>query len=269
MADWKKSTYQVESLQSSLTTPLISLAQVVKDYGDTRVLDHLNLAIPEGQKVALIGPSGSGKSTVLRLIKGLETVSNGTVTMDGAAVGSGRRQHRWFSRGPVRHQVGMVFQHFNLFPHLTVEQNIMEAPLRVLKLDVAQARERAHYYLQIVGLAHKAPAWPATLSGGQQQRVAIARALAMQPRVMLFDEVTSALDPESVGEVLKVIRDVAHGQNMTMLLVTHEMSFARDVADRVLFMEKGKIIDDGTPEQVLVNPLNPRTRQFLNILTER
>ncbi|XBS71704.1 amino acid ABC transporter ATP-binding protein [Acerihabitans sp. KWT182] len=260
---------RADPLASSLKAPLISLRQVVKDYGDVRVLDHLNLAIPEGEKVALIGPSGSGKSTVLRLIKGLESASNGTVAIDGERVGAGRRAHRWFSRKPVPHQVGMVFQHFNLFPHLTVEQNIMEAPLRVLKLDLAEARRRAHYYLQMVGLAHKAPAWPATLSGGQQQRVAIARALAMRPRIMLFDEVTSALDPEAVGEVLKVIRDMAQGHKMTMLLVTHEMSFARDVADRVLFMEKGKIIDDGTPQQVLVNPLNPRTRQFLNILTAR
>ncbi|WP_413734989.1 amino acid ABC transporter ATP-binding protein [Sodalis sp. RH21] len=257
-----------ESIIPAPQAALITLDQVVKDYGDTRVLDHLNLVIPQGQKVALIGPSGSGKSTILRLIKGLEAVTQGTVAIDGVVVGAGR-DRRWFSRAPVRHQVGMVFQHFNLFPHLTVEQNLTEAPLRVLKVSKDEARERAQHYLRIVGLAHKAQAWPATLSGGQQQRVAIARALAMRPRIMLFDEVTSALDPELVSEVLSVIRDIAHEQNMTMLLVTHEMSFARDVADRVIFMEKGNIIDDGTPEQVLVDPRNPRTRQFLNILTER
>ncbi|AHF79195.1 Amino acid ABC transporter ATP-binding protein (plasmid) [Sodalis praecaptivus] len=251
------------------TTPLISFAQVVKDYAETRVLDHLNLAIPAGQKVALIGPSGSGKSTILRLIKGLEAVSSGTVMIEGETVAADRGRRRWFSRRPVRHQVGMVFQHFNLFPHLTVEQNIMEAPRQVLRLSVDEARARAHDYLQIVGLAHKAQAWPATLSGGQQQRVAIARALAMQPRIMLFDEVTSALDPELVGEVLNVIRNIAHERNMTLCLVTHEMSFARDVADRVLFMEKGKIVDDGSPDTVLISPRHPRTRQFLNILTER
>lgn len=248
--------------------PLISLTQVVKDYDDTRVLDNLDLAIPSGQKVALIGPSGSGKSTILRLIKGLELVTEGKVTVNGHLV-NGERRHRWFTRRPVQHEVGMVFQHFNLFPHLTVEQNIMAAPVSVLRLSPQEARERAKYYLALVGLSHKATAWPSTLSGGQQQRVAIARALAMHPRIMLFDEVTSALDPERVGEVLQVIREIAHEQSMTMLLVTHEMSFARDVADRVLFMEKGKISDDGTPESVLVNPTNARTRQFLNILTER
>src|SRR5476649_1500179 len=178
-----------EPRMSSLTEPLISLRQVVKNYGDTRVLDHLNLSIPQGQKVALIGPSGSGKSTILRLIKGLETVSHGTVSIDGVPVGDPSVRRRWFSRQPVRHQVGMVFQHFNLFPHLTVEQNITEAPLRVLKVRTDEARDRALYYLKLVGLTHKAHAWPATLSGGQQQRVAIARALAMQPRIMLFDEV--------------------------------------------------------------------------------
>lgn len=257
-----------ESTVLSSSAPLISLTNVVKNYGDTRVLDNLSLAVPAGQKVALIGPSGSGKSTILRLIKGLETATEGMVQVNDQPVEKERR-HRWFSHKPVVHEVGMVFQHFNLFPHLTVEQNVMEAPVSVLRLDSEEARARAQHYLSLVGLGHKAKAWPANLSGGQQQRVAIARALAMHPRIMLFDEVTSALDPELVGEVLQVIREIAHGQNMTMLLVTHEMSFARDVADRVLFMEKGIIADDGTPDEVLVNPTNPRTRQFLNILTER
>lgn len=257
-----------ESTVPSSSAPLISLTNVVKNYGDTRVLDNLNLDIPAGQKVALIGPSGSGKSTILRLIKGLESATEGTVQVSGHPVEKERR-HLWFSHKPAEHEVGMVFQHFNLFPHLTVEQNIMEAPVSVLRLEVEEARSRAQHYLSLVGLGHKAKAWPANLSGGQQQRVAIARALAMHPRIMLFDEVTSALDPELVGEVLNVIREIAHRQSMTMLLVTHEMSFARDVADRVLFMEQGKIADDGTPDEVLVNPTNPRTRQFLNILTGR
>ena len=256
------------STAHSPETPLITLNNVVKYYGETQVLDNLSLTIPAGQKVALIGPSGSGKSTILRLIKGLETPTEGSVLVNGHPVGRNNR-FRWFSSQPVRHEVGMVFQHFNLFPHLSVLQNVIEAPISVLRLSREEAIARGHHYLNLVGLGHKAQAWPATLSGGQQQRVAIARALAMHPRIMLFDEVTSALDPELVGEVLHVIRDIAHSQNMTMLLVTHEMSFARDVADRVLFMEKGKVADDGTPEQVLVNPTHARTRQFLNILTER
>ncbi|ENJ7945526.1 amino acid ABC transporter ATP-binding protein [Yersinia enterocolitica] len=258
--------------KSSLT-PLppvqITLSQVVKNYGETRVLDHLDLSIPAGQKVALIGPSGSGKSTILRLIKGLETFTAGQINIEGKPVKAGGQPYSLFHRPPVNHVVGMVFQHFNLFPLLTVEQNITEAPLRVLKVGVEEARARADHYLQLVGLAHKANAWPATLSGGQQQRVAIARALAMRPKVMLFDEVTSALDPELVSEVLGVIRNIAHEQQMTMLLVTHEMHFARDVADRVIFMEQGKIIDDGMPQDILVTPRHARTRQFLNLINDR
>lgn len=260
-------------LDSSVTSPQpvqITLSQVVKNYGDTRVLDHLDLSIPAGQKVALIGPSGSGKSTILRLIKGLETFSSGQINIAGQAVNARGSAGSLFRRRPATtHVVGMVFQHFNLFPHLTVEQNITEAPLRVLKVSVEEARARAHHYLQLVGLSHKANVWPATLSGGQQQRVAIARALAMRPKVMLFDEVTSALDPELVSEVLGVIRHIAHEQQMTMLLVTHEMNFARDVADRVIFMEQGKIVDDGVPQDILVTPRHARTRQFLNLLNDR
>ncbi|CNH95407.1 MULTISPECIES: amino acid ABC transporter ATP-binding protein [Yersinia] len=255
--------------ESSITSPTqITLSQVVKNYGETRVLDHLDLSIPAGQKVALIGPSGSGKSTILRLIKGLETFTSGQITVEGVPVKANRRS-LFQRRLPVSHVVGMVFQHFNLFPHLTVEQNITEAPQRVLNVEAEEARARAHHYLQLVGLAHKANAWPATLSGGQQQRVAIARALAMRPKVMLFDEVTSALDPELVSEVLGVIRHIAHEQQMTMLLVTHEMNFARDVADRVIFMEQGKIVDDGVPQDILVTPRHARTRQFLNLLNDR
>lgn len=264
----EKRNIMVESTASSSSTPLISLTRVVKNYGENRVLDNLSLEIPAGQKVALIGPGGSGKSTLLRLIKGLETTTEGTVRVNGHLVEQEQR-HLWFSHQPVEHEVGIVFQHVNLFSHLTVEQNIMEAPVSVLRLDVEEARARAQHYLSQVGLGHKAKVWPANLSAGQQQRVAIARALAMHPRIMLFDDVTSALAPEMVGEVLHVIREIAHRQNMTMLLVTHEMSFARDVADRVLFMENGQIADDGTPDAVLVNPTNPRTRHFLNMLSER
>jgi len=259
-----------ESPDNLAAPALITLSQVVKNYGEIRVLDHLDLSIHAGQKVALIGSSGSGKSTILRLIKGLETFSAGQITVEGKPVNAAHPARSLFhSRQPVNHVVGMVFQHFNLFPHLTVEQNIMEAPLRVLKVSDEEARQRARHYLQLVGLAHKAAAWPATLSGGQQQRVAIARALAMRPKVMLFDEVTSALDPELVSEVLGVIRHIAHEQQMTLLLVTHEMNFARDVADRVIFMEQGKIVDDGTPQDILVMPRHARTRQFLNMLNDR
>lgn len=256
---------------SPLSAPQIVLKQVVKQFGANRVIDHLDLSIPQGQKVALIGPSGSGKSTVLRLIKGLETYQQGSIEVAGASVPARSPGWRWpgTKKAPVEHRVGMVFQQFNLFPHLTVLENVTEAPFRVLKLSREEAHERAHQYLARVGLSHKANAWPAQLSGGQQQRVAIARALAMRPQVMLFDEVTSALDPELVGEVLAVIRAIAHEQQMTMLLVTHEMKFAQDIADRVLFMEAGKIVADGSPEQILVNPDNERTRRFLNLVEQR
>lgn len=251
--------------------PQILLKQVVKNFGRTRVIDHLDLSIVQGQKVALIGPSGSGKSTVLRLIKGLESYQQGSIEVAGAPVPPQTSGWRWpgTNKAPVVHRVGMVFQQFNLFPHLTVQENITEAPFRVLKLSREEALERAHQYLGLVGLSHKADAYPSQLSGGQQQRVAIARALAMRPQVMLFDEVTSALDPELVGEVLAVIRTIAHEQQMTMLLVTHEMKFAQDIADRVLFMEAGRIVADGSPQQILVNPDNERTRRFLNRVEQR
>ncbi|QKF53148.1 amino acid ABC transporter ATP-binding protein [Pseudomonas graminis] len=252
-------------------SPQIILKQVVKNFGATRVIDHLDLSIPAGQRVALIGPSGSGKSTVLRLIKGLEAYQHGSIEVAGAPVPAKSGGWHWpgAKKPPVVHRVGMVFQQFNLFPHLTVQENVTEAPLQVLKLSREEALERAQQYLGLVGLSHKADAYPAQLSGGQQQRVAIARALTMRPQVMLFDEVTSALDPELVGEVLAVIRAIAHEQQMTMLLVTHEMKFAQDIADRVLFMEAGRIVADGTPDEVLVDPDNERTRRFLNLVEQR
>ncbi|KAA8697555.1 ABC transporter [Pseudomonas caricapapayae] len=255
----------------SVSTTQIQLKQVVKDFGRNRIIDHLDLSIPQGQKVALIGPSGSGKSTVLRLIKGLESYQQGSIEVAGETVPVRKPRWQWPGSGktPVEHRVGMVFQQFNLFPHLTVQGNITEAPLRVLKLSREEALERAHQYLGLVGLAHKADAYPSQLSGGQQQRVAIARALAMRPQVMLFDEVTSALDPELVGEVLAVIRSIAHEFQMTMLLVTHEMKFAQDIADRVLFMEGGRIVADGTPSEILLNPQNERTRRFLQRVEQR
>ncbi|WP_024681554.1 amino acid ABC transporter ATP-binding protein [Pseudomonas syringae] len=255
----------------SVTATQIQLKQVVKDFGSNRIIDHLDLSIPQGQKVALIGPSGSGKSTVLRLIKGLENYQHGSIEVAGERVPAHKARWHWpgAPKVPVVHRVGMVFQQFNLFPHLTVQENITEAPLRVLRLPREEALERAHQYLGLVGLAHKADAYPSQLSGGQQQRVAIARALAMRPQVMLFDEVTSALDPELVGEVLAVIRSIAHEFQMTMLLVTHEMKFAQDIADRVLFMESGRIVADGSPGEILLNPENERTRRFLQLFEQR
>ncbi|MCH5518863.1 amino acid ABC transporter ATP-binding protein [Pseudomonas syringae] len=255
----------------SVNTAQIQLKHVVKDFGRNRIIDHLDLSIPQGQKVALIGPSGSGKSTVLRLIKGLENYQQGSIEVAGETVPARASGWRWpgARKAPVEHRVGMVFQQFNLFPHLTVQENVTEAPLRVLTLTREEALERAHQYLGLVGLAHKADAYPSQLSGGQQQRVAIARALAMRPQVMLFDEVTSALDPELVGEVLAVIRSIAHEFQMTMLLVTHEMKFAQDIADRVLFMEGGRIVADGTPSEILLNPQNERTRRFLQRVEQR
>ncbi|PHN46654.1 amino acid ABC transporter ATP-binding protein [Pseudomonas amygdali] len=254
-----------------VTTAQIQLKQVVKDFGRNRIIDHLDLSIPQGQKVALIGPSGSGKSTVLRLIKGLENYQQGSIEVAGETVPARKSEWHWpgARKAPVEHRVGMVFQQFNLFPHLTVQENLTEAPLRVLRLPREEALERAHQYLGLVGLAHKADAYLSQLSGGQQQRVAIARALAMRPQVMLFDEVTSALDPELVGEVLSVIRSIAHEFQMTMLLVTHEMKFAQDIADRVLFMEGGRIVADGTPGEILLNPQNERTRRFLQLVEQR
>ncbi|RXU25277.1 ectoine/hydroxyectoine ABC transporter ATP-binding protein EhuA [Pseudomonas syringae] len=254
-----------------VTTAQIQLKHVVKDFGRNRIIDHLDLSIPQGQKVALIGPSGSGKSTVLRLIKGLENYQQGSIEVAGEAVPARTSGWHWpgARKAPVEHRVGMVFQQFNLFPHLTVQENVTEAPLRVLRLPREEALERAHQYLGLVGLAHKADAYPSQLSGGQQQRVAIARALAMRPQVMLFDEVTSALDPELVGEVLAVIRSIAHEFQMNMVLGTHEMKFAQDIADRVLFMEGGRIVADGTPSEILLNPQNERTRRFLQRVEQR
>jgi len=249
--------------------PIIRMCGVNKAFGDLRVLDGLDLEIYPGQKVALIGPSGSGKSTILRICMTLEEIDAGrveiagqsiwTMTRNGAAVPADRAHLR-----EVRRHVGMVFQHFNLFPHMNVLRNVTEAPVHVLGLRRDEAEQRASELLDLVGLADKVGAYPAQLSGGQQQRVAIARALAMRPQIMLFDEVTSALDPELVGEVLNVLRTLAHEREMTMVIVTHEIGFAREIADRVVFMEDGRIVEDDVPEVIFSRPTQQRTREFLN-----
>jgi polar amino acid transport system ATP-binding protein len=238
--------------------PIIECQHVNKFYGDTRILDDFNLQVAAGEKVAIIGPSGSGKSTILRLLMGLEPYQSGSILIAGNRL-----------EGQRRHDIGMVFQHFNLFPHMTALQNVMEAPVRVLKLSPTEARARARDLFQKVGLSGRDDAYPAQLSGGEQQRVAIARALAMQPKVLLFDEVTSALDPELVGGVLAVLRKLASESEVTMLVVTHEMSFARDVSDRVIFMEKGRIVEQGPPSLIFTAPQNERTRTFLTEILAR
>ena len=253
---------------------LIRFRQVRKSYGAVNVLDDLDLDIAEGEKVAIIGPSGSGKTTILRLLMTLERYESGTIEVGGELLGLRRQGDRLIPDTEahlrqVRKQIGMVFQHFNLFPHMTAMGNIIEAPCQVKSEPKAEVRQRATELLAKVGLADKASAYPRQLSGGQQQRVAIARALAMRPRIMLFDEVTSALDPELVGEVLQVIRRLAKESGMTMLIVTHEMSFARDVSDRVIFMEKGRIVEDGEPAVIFRSPSSERTRAFLKAVLER
>jgi ABC-type polar amino acid transport system ATPase subunit len=243
--------------------PIVSVDGVSKHFGTVRVLDDLSMSVESGERVVVIGPSGSGKSTLLRCINGLETISAGRIVVDGKVVGG-----RGTSIAEIRAEVGMVFQQFNLFPHKTVLENIILAPVRVRKLPVAEARDQARALLARVGLPEKASEYPARLSGGQQQRVAIARALAMRPKVMLFDEPTSALDPELVGEVLEVMRGLAR-DGMTMIVVTHEMAFAEDVADEVIVLDHGAIVEQGSPTSVLRDPQTPRARAFLSRLLDR
>ena len=235
----------------------ISVRDLKKTFGSNEVLKGLNVDVAEGEVVCVIGPSGSGKSTFLRCLNKLEDITAGTVTVNGFDLTDAK-----VDLNAVRQNIGMVFQHFNLFPHMTVLQNIMLAPVELKKLDKAAARAKGMELLKRVGLAEKADARPASLSGGQKQRVAIARALAMNPGIMLFDEATSALDPEMVGEVLQVIRDLA-AEGMTMVVVTHEMGFAREVADRVIFMDAGYICEEGTPEAIFTNAQQPRLQEFL------
>lgn len=245
----------------------IQMHRVEKQFGDLQVLQGLDLEVRAGEKLALIGPSGSGKSTVLRILMTLETIQQGEIFIEGEALwktvnGKPVRASK-DQLQKIRTKAGMVFQHFNLFPHMSVLRNLTEAPIHVRKMPAAQAKELARDLLAKVGLADKADAWPAQLSGGQKQRVAIARALAMQPNIMLLDEVTSALDPEVVGEVLDVLRDLARDSGMTMLLVTHEMGFAREIADRVVFMDGGRIVEAGPPEEIFNSPREERTQTFL------
>ena len=252
--------------------PLVVVDQVVKRYASEPVLNGVTLGVDAGQALVVIGPSGSGKSTLLRCLAALEPIQHGTIRVDGvlAAKGiedPGSAPERAALRG-LRDKVGMVFQQFNLFPHLTVMDNITLAPRRVRKMAKDEAETVAIDLLRRVGLEDKRDVHPERLSGGQQQRAAIARALAMQPRVMLFDEVTSALDPELVGEVLRTMRQLAE-QGMTMLVVTHEMGFARDVADAVIFMDRGQIVERGPPGEVFENPREARTRAFLERLLDR
>ncbi|GGG16971.1 glutamine ABC transporter ATP-binding protein [Rhodococcoides trifolii] len=229
-----------------------------KSFGSLEVLKGLDVDIHAGEVVCVIGPSGSGKSTFLRCLNKLEDITGGTVVVDEFDL-----TDKKVNLDHVRQHIGMVFQHFNLFPHMSVVANVMLAPTETKKLSKAKAREEATRLLAQVGLAEKADAKPAQLSGGQKQRVAIARALAMNPDIMLFDEATSALDPEMVGEVLQVLRDLAKG-GMTMVVVTHEMGFAREVSDRVIFMADGYIVEEGSPDELFGNPQNPRTQDFLN-----
>jgi polar amino acid transport system ATP-binding protein len=253
--------------------PLIEVRNLGKRFGEVEVLRGVDLDIGRSEVVCIIGPSGSGKSTLLRCLAALETYDEGEVRIEGELLGYGERNGRRVraSQGQinrVRRNIGMVFQQFNLWPHMTALENVMEALLRVRRLPRAQAKQRANAMLDTVGLAHKGDAYPAKLSGGQQQRVAIARALAMEPHIMLFDEPTSALDPELVGEVLQVMKQLAR-DGMTMAVVTHEMGFAAQVADKVMFIDQGRIAVQGRPREVFHDAEHPRLRQFLQNYFDR
>ena len=236
----------------------IKVRNLQKDFGKLRILKDINIDIHEGEVVVVIGPSGSGKSTFLRCLNRLEIATGGEIIINGNDISD-----KHININQVREKMGMVFQHFNLFPNMTVLQNIMLAPVKLKKMTKEQAKEAGMKLLTRVGLEEKADVYPQQLSGGQKQRVAIARALAMNPSIMLFDEPTSALDPEMVGEVLNVMQELAKG-GMTMVVVTHEMGFAREVADRIVFMDGGYIIEEGTPDEVLKHPKQERTITFLN-----
>jgi polar amino acid transport system ATP-binding protein len=253
--------------------PMVRFTNVTKRYGDLTVLDALDLDVTEGEIVSIIGPSGSGKTTVLRMLMTLEEIDEGVIYVAGEPLthmpkNGGLTRANAAHMRRMRTNIGMVFQHFNLFPHMTALQNCMEAPVQVLGMSAAEARARSEELLEMVGLADKMGQHPSRLSGGQQQRVAIARALAMRPRVMLFDEVTSALDPEVIGEVLNVIRKLASEHSLTMLMVTHQMGFAREISDRVCFFYAGKIAEQGPPDQLFGQPKNERTKQFLSAVLD-
>lgn len=252
-----------------MSEPIVRYNNVTKYFDDLQVLDGIDFEIHPGEKVALIGPSGSGKTTFARLLMTLEEITDGTIEVEGDYL-----WHEQDDNGDlkpastehlrkVRSNIGMVFQHFHLFPHMTVLENVMEAPVTVQGRDKKEAKKAAEEMLDKVGLLDKADSYPAQLSGGQKQRVAIARALVMNPKVLIFDEPTSALDPELVGEVLDVIKDIADQGDTSMLLITHEMDFAKEVADRIAFFDGGKIIEDGPPSEILYNPKAPRLKEFL------
>jgi len=261
-------------IESSPTAPvMVRIWNLHKSYGHTEVLKGIDLTVHRGEVVTIIGPSGSGKSTLLSCINFLEPFDLGEITIDGQPIGwltsaAGRMRMGERELNLMRQRIGIVFQQFNLFPHLTVLQNVIEAPIQVKGLAREQAVAIAREQLARVGLRAKENAYPSELSGGQQQRVAIARSLAMDPKVMLLDEITSALDPELVGEVLSAMRSLAEA-GMTMIVVTHEMAFARDVSDRVVFMDEGSIVEQGAPDVLLANPAHERTRSFLRRIIDR
>lgn len=241
-----------------MSNPKVCVKGIKKSYGDNVVLKSIDLTVNEGEVVCIIGPSGSGKSTLLRCLNGLEEVQAGEIEVNGQSLTSGDQDIN-----KIRQEIGMVFQHFNLFPHLNILKNITIAPVELGRLTQEEADKKARGLLQTVGLADKEEAFPSSLSGGQQQRVAIARALAMNPSIMLFDEPTSALDPEMVGDVLAVMQELAR-EGMTMVVVTHEMGFAAEVADRVVFMDGGYIVEEDSPDKIFKNPSYERTQDFLS-----
>ena len=257
-----------------MTHPMIRFEKVLKAYGALQVLKELDFVVDKGEVVSIIGPSGSGKTTVLRVLMTLEGIQGGIMYVDGEPLnkmptGGGRLVEASKAHiCRIRAKVGMVFQNFNLFPHMTALQNCIESPIHTQKKSKAEATEEAMRLLDMVGLADKANHYPGQLSGGQQQRVAIARTLAMHPEILLFDEPTSALDPEMVGEVLSVIRDLANSGDYTILLVTHQMGFAREVSDRVCFFDGGKMVEQGKPDDIFGNPQNERLKQFLSKVLE-
>ncbi|MFE3517204.1 ectoine/hydroxyectoine ABC transporter ATP-binding protein EhuA [Streptomyces sp. NPDC059166] len=269
-APLRKVTEAAVDLPAAGVEPLVRFDRVVKRYGDHVVLDELDFTVRRGEHVTLIGPSGSGKTTILRLLMTLERVSDGVIWVDGSPLShvrtpsgalkpAGEKELR-----ESRKKIGMVFQQFNLFPNMKVLQNITEAPVNVLGMDKDEAEVRARELLDLVGLSGKVDAHPSQLSGGQQQRVAIARALAMRPEILLLDEVTSALDPELVAGVLDLLTDIARTTDITMLCVTHEMNFARDVSEKVLMFDAGRVVESGSPEKIFTAPEHERTREFLN-----
>ncbi|MEV0616763.1 ectoine/hydroxyectoine ABC transporter ATP-binding protein EhuA [Nonomuraea sp. NPDC050404] len=252
---------------------MIQFDGVVKRFGDVTVLRELDFCVKPGERVTLIGPSGSGKTTILRLLMTLERVTSGTIAVDGECLSHMRRGDRLVPSDErhlrqVRKKIGMVFQQFNLFPNMNVMRNITEAPVRALGVPREQAEEKGRELLEMVGLSDKALAHPSQLSGGQQQRVAIARALAMEPEVLLLDEVTSALDPELVSGVQCLLSEIAHQNNLTLLCVTHEMNFARDISHRVLMFDQGQVVEEGPPEQIFTEPGQQRTRDFLQAVLD-